>query len=87
MIYIEDIFIDFYDLYSYTKIKVYPQDHVVLYAFYVLLKSDRSITEKQANLIIKLLKKYQKASEAANFNYSAELTNPQWKKPFRVMDL
>lgn len=87
MAYIEDIFIDFYDLYSYTKIKVYPQDHAVLYAFYVLLKSDKSVTEKQASLILKLLKKYQRSCETVNFDYSNELANPQWKKPFRVMDL
>jgi len=86
-IYVEDIFIDFVDSVDLTKNIVSHQDLTAIYSFYNSITSSSLLTQSQGNLIIKFLQKYKAAALAANLDYEDHLKDPQWKKPFRQLDL
>lgn len=62
-------------------------DNKVFVSFYNQLSNGMSFTEKQGNLAVTLLKKYEdKLSNALKQDVSALLNNPKFKSPFRTVN-
>lgn len=83
----EDIFIEFQRLVLINVISVQHQDYSPIISLGDKLLNGDQMTQNQANYIIKLLEKYKNLSLVAGLDYKQHLTNPQWKQPFRVLDL
>ena len=82
--FIEDIYIEFFEKVMMTQVTGYDQRPA--FNFYSILDNDKPITQAQSEYIIRLLTKYQPLAIKANIDYSAELSNPRWKQPFRIID-
>ncbi len=85
--YIEDIFLQFYDLAMQDQIPMQLQDVNASSSFYSTIIQGKELTQNQANFILKLLTKYQSWMAKSSLDYSDALKNPQWKNPFRILDL
>jgi hypothetical protein len=85
--YTEDIFIEFYRLMIQHGFALAGQDHSAAYNFQNLLTSGSQLTQSQAGLIVKILKKYKTIAQKYNFDYSDQIDDPVWKKEFRILDL
>jgi hypothetical protein len=85
--YIEDLFIKFYDLAMIDEWPLQPQDLTAAGSFYSVLIQGKELTQNQANFILKLLAKYQTVALRSSLDYQDLLKDPQWKYPFRVLDL
>jgi hypothetical protein len=85
--YAEDIFVEFYNLMIQHGFSLTSQDHSAAYNFYSLLSSGAQLTQSQAGLIVKILKKYQITAQKYNVDYKDKIENPVWKKEFRILDL
>lgn len=85
--YIEDIFINFYDLANIDDWPMQPQDLSAAGSFYSVLVQGKELTQNQANFILKLLAKYQNFAIRSSMDYQEAIKNPQWKRPFRILDL
>lgn len=86
-VYAEDIFLSFYSKVRSRGIAVQNQDLSPIESFYDKISSGSALTKNQANYIIKLLEKYKTLSAMVGFDYREFLADPQWKNPFRVLDL
>ena len=64
-----------------------PQDLTAAGSFYSVLIQGKELTQNQANFILKLLAKYQTVALRSNLVYPDLLKDPQWKYPFRILDL
>lgn len=85
--FIEDIYIDFVDQIESNSISIDVIDESPIRSLYNLLASNKEITDKQGNLILRLLKKYANKISLPNNNCIVDnVNNPQWKKPFRKID-
>ena len=85
--YIEDLFIKFYDLSMIDEWPLQPQDLTAAGSFYSVLIQGKELTQNQANFILKLLAKYQTIALRSSLDYRELLKDPQWKHPFRILDL
>jgi hypothetical protein len=85
--YVEDIFLQFYDLAAIDQIVLQPQDHTACSSFYSAITQGKELTQNQANFILKLLSKYQASLKKSGLDYSDALKNPQWRTSFRILDL
>lgn len=85
--YTEDIFLEFYKLMVQHGFALAGQDHSAAYNFQNLLSSGSQLTQSQAGLIVKILKKYKTIAQTYNFDYTDQIENPVWKKEFRILDL
>lgn len=85
-LYIEDIFIEFFKVITAANIAVPQNEYMACHKFYDICTSDEQLTEKQANYIITLLKKYKSKVVDSNFDYSDALSDPKYKKQFRIID-
>lgn len=85
--FIEDIFIEFVDYNTLQGIGLSSADSLTCWSFYTTCTNNNPLTKAQANLILKLLNKYKQSAKSAGLDYSEHLVNPQWKNPFRVIDL
>ena len=85
--FIEDIFVKFYDQATLTGLDLQQQDQSAASSFYYVIVGDKELTQNQANFLLKLLQKYKIAALSLGLDYRDALQNPQWKKPFRVLDL
>ena len=87
--YIEDVFIQFYELISLNDLsdKLTQQDFSASYSFSGLLYSGGHLTINQSNYVLKILQKYKSFSLEQGLDYSEALKNPVWKQPFRVLDM
>jgi hypothetical protein len=83
---VEDVFLDFYDLCISQNILLQSQDITVCDNFVQNIETKKYFTEKQANFLLRILKKYQKECEKKKLLIDDVLENPQWKYPFRVLD-
>lgn len=83
----EDIFLEFQHRVLASLIDVQHQDFGPIISLGDRVGRGDSVTQNQANYMIKLLEKYKNLSELAGFNYKTELATLQWKQPFRVLDL
>jgi hypothetical protein len=86
-VYIEDIFVEFAEYVDSNKISINPQDVSAIHSFYNHIINNSSLTQSQGNLLIKFLHKYQPQAIRINFDYTIFLSDPQWRMPFRFIDL
>ena len=85
--YVEDIFLQFYDLATIDQIVLQPQDYAACSSFYSAIIQGKELTQNQANFILKLLSKYQSSLKKSSLDYTDALQNPQWRTSFRILDL
>lgn len=85
-VYIEDVFVEFYSHLLISPIKIDDSDIAPIDNFYNLCVVNKPLTEKQANFIIRLLKKYKSKISTSKFDYTDQLVNVKFKNPFRVID-
>jgi len=85
--YTEDIFLEFYNLIVRHGFTLTSQDQSAAYNFYSLISSGSQLTQSQAGLIVKILKKYTVTAQKYDFDYADQIQNPVWKKEFRILDL
>lgn len=86
-VFAEDVFLNFYRLVQSGQLNVQHHDFSPILSFHTKIEDGNPLTKNQANYIIKLLEKYKNLSAAAGIDYRDDLTNLQWKQPFRVLDL
>ena len=86
-VFIEDLFVEFYDFVSNNGLIVQQQDWPAATSFYSSITSGRLLTRNQGNFLMKLLMKYKGVIAKAGFDYTDRLDDPQWKNDFRVLDL
>lgn len=84
--YIEDILLEFALLTFKHSIPIQTQDQSALDSFYDLLIQDKELTENQQKYILKILEKYKVFAINYGLDYSEQVSNPQWKKPTRLID-
>lgn len=86
--YVEEIFENFYKLAIAHRLLLSKQDYTATHSLYEYCISDQKfLTANQANYLLKILARYQKDSADLDLDYRDDLKNPQWKKPFRTLDL
>lgn len=85
--YMEDVLIEFLICNSIHNFVGNPTDHRVIASFCSLITANEPLTQSQGSLAIKLLKKYQTVSKNYNLNFDNEVSAPQWRTPFRILDL
>ena len=85
--YTEDIFLEFYNLMVRHGFALTGQDQSATYNFYSLISAGSLLTQSQAGLIVKILKKHKVIAQKYNFDYSDQIENPVWKNEFRILDL
>jgi hypothetical protein len=85
--YTEDIFLEFYNLMVRHDFALTGQDQSATYNFYSLISNGSLLTQSQAGLIIKILKKHKVIAQKYNFDYTDQIENPVWKNEFRILDL
>lgn len=86
-IFTEDIFLLFVELVSVGKITLQHHDSSPVESFYQKISQDQPLTKNQADYVLKILQKYQAQAARAGVDYTEDLKNPQWKLPFRILDL
>ena len=87
-IFIEDIFLEFYDFANNNCISINHADQSACHSFVNVINNNKHLTEAQGNYIIKILEKHKKVMAMAGFDYREILSNsPTWKNPFRIIDL
>ncbi len=85
--YMEDILLDFFLYHSIHGFVNHTPDYRVIHNFVHLIKNNESLTQSQAALAVKLLKKYSLQCKNLNFDYEKNLKTPVWRNAFRVIDL
>lgn len=85
-VYIEDIFVEFYETYLRTNAQLQQQDLSAASSFYYVIDEGKELTLNQANFLLKILQKYKMMMLSAGLDYRDALDDPKWKKPFRVID-
>lgn len=83
----EDIFVEFQEHVMVGVIEVQNQDFAPILSIGDRISLGEEITQNQASYVVRLLEKYKNLAKVAGLDYKTELANPQWKKPFRVLDL
>jgi hypothetical protein len=86
-VYVEDIFLKFFDLACLDKIELLPYDWNICSSLKQQLTDQKQITANQANFILKLLGRHTSASAEQGLDYEDQLQVPVWKNEFRVLDL
>lgn len=85
--YIEDLFSSLGELVVTNRIACPPQDEKVISSFYNTVMSGKALTEKQANYMMILIKKYRAPFESlVQGSIEHLVNNPKWKQPFRTID-
>lgn len=85
-VFIEDIYLDFYNLASSDWTFDFGTDYSAAMNFYNLLSQGSPITENQSKYILKILLKNRLFAIKMGMDYSDGLQDPKWKKPFRILD-
>ena len=85
--FIEDIFIEFFDFFQSNSIPLVSLDKSPAANFYNLILSGKALTENQGLFMLKILEKHKNLASLNGFEYIPYLKTPQWKKPFRIIDL
>jgi hypothetical protein len=87
MRYIEDIFLELADLVVTGQIAYWHADTAPILSFQQAVKGDNGITQRQADFMLKLVKKYRKEiSKYVGEDITEHVDNPLWKKSFREID-
>lgn len=87
ILYIEDIFLEFYQRTNSGSIGVQFQDLSPINSFYDKIVVGDQLTANQGSYLLKILEKYKKLAFLAGFDYASDLDNATWKVAFRVLDL
>jgi len=85
--FIEDILLEFCRLHSMHGFVAVHNEFRTLSNFQSIIENNEHLTQSQGNLLIKILKKYQAVAKSYNFDYEKDLESPQWRLPFRILDL
>lgn len=85
-IYIEDLFIEFFDLMSANRGVMQAQDYTAASSFYNQLLMGNQITQNQSSFLLKILSKYKIVCLKFGLDYQEIIKSPQWKKSFRIID-
>lgn len=86
-VFAEEIFMNFHDRVIMANLPVQQQDYSPILSFGQKIYNNEQLTQNQANYIVKILEKYKNVSASAGYDYRNNLTNLQWKQPFRILDL
>ena len=86
-IYIEDIFLAFYESILLNNISIQYQDRSAASSFYTTIDKGNALTRNQANYVLRILEKYKNTMLPLGLDYREDLKNPKWKQPFRIIDL
>ena len=87
MKYIDDIFLELADLVVTGQIAYWHADTSPILSFQQAVKSGNGITQRQAEFMLKLVRKYRKEiSKYVGEDISDHIDNPLWKKSFREID-
>lgn len=84
--YIEDIFLEFYNLVLLGKVQPQWQDEAPINSFWSAINNGKTLTKKQSDYILRLLTKYSNSAASADLDYKIALDDPKWKQTFRVID-
>lgn len=85
--YVEDIFLEFFDLVIQGKISLMNQDFNAAQSFTKQITLGNQLTTNQANFLLKILKKYSADSLICGLDYHDFLFRPVWRTTFRKLDL
>jgi hypothetical protein len=86
-VYIEDIYLEFYHRsLSSASLDIDPKDSDACENFYQLCSANKPLTEKQANYLIRILKKYKSKICDSTFDYTEDLKEPKFKNAFRIIE-
>lgn len=86
-LYVEDIYLEFYHRVLFgASVDIDPKDSDACENFYHLCSANKSFTEKQANYVVRLLKKYKSQVCDSTFDYTDYLIEPKFKNPFRILE-
>ncbi len=86
-VYVEDIFVEFFDLCQGSNNFLQAQEHSACLSFYDHLQKGQQLTQNQANFLLKILSKYKLISKRLGIDYQDAIENPVWKNTFRTIDL
>lgn len=86
-LFIEDIFIEFYNKVICLEIRIDSKDYSAVTNFAKIIFDKTRFTKNQSKLVLKILTKYQKNSLQIGLDYKLALENPTWKNDFRILDL
>lgn len=85
--FIEDSFLHFYRIAIRNNFDFSAVDFSAVQSFHSIVSNNEQFTQNQAKFLIKILEKYQATCLTYGLDYSHEIKNPQWKKPFRTLDM
>lgn len=85
--FVEDLFLEFARCNSIHGFVGHPTDYRAVVNFTNIISNHESLTQSQANLILKILKKYIVQARTNNIDYGSLLDEPRWKHSFRILDL
>ena len=86
-VYVEDIFVEFYDLCTSSNTILHGQELNTAQSLYYQLINKNQLTQNQGNFILKILARYHVLAKKLGLNYDESITTPVWKNNFRVIDL
>lgn len=85
--FIEDVLTEFCQLNSIHGFINNHSEFRTLINFQEIIENNGNLTQNQGYLLLKLLRKYSSTSKSYNFDYESIIETPQWRLPFRVLDL
>jgi len=86
-VYIEDVFVEFFDLCQGSSNFLQAQEYSACQSFYGQIVTGQSLTQNQGNFLIKILSKYKLLSTQWGIDYQYAIENPIWRSSFRTIDL
>jgi hypothetical protein len=86
VLYIEDIFLKFYEIVFEKSITIDRFDIDPCRNFYRLCIEDKPLTERQGIFMVKILEKYKDSVKDVFFDYSECLALKKFKRDFRIID-
>lgn len=86
-VYIEDVFLEFFDLCQASTNFLQAQEHSACLSFYKQILGGQPLTHNQGNFLLKILSKYKLVSKKLGIDYQDAVENPVWKNSFRTIDL
>lgn len=84
--YVDDLLADVINKTLFQDHTILSKDYQVLESIFNQLSINGQITQLQATLVVRLLKKNSAELQALNIQHVEVLENPVWKKSFRVLD-
>lgn len=85
-LYYEDLFYKFVSHVLKCSSQIDNTDLSAMISFSNMIKSQESLTSRQASYALRLMKKYSHISSQQGFDIDEDFNKAAWKKPFRVID-